>query len=1220
LAQDNVVDVDKLVADRLLPATAKPWFRDLLIALECSGLASENNKVWRIDTSVALPDPDAILRNFAADHQSSSAELLLAASSWESVKALVDGDFETFARPFALSVLDGFEIGGNQACASAALLAHLLELSTKAWPKDRAIRILQIGYGPLSGRAVALLTSTAARLTIFDPERRRLERARLAYETRGNIEFVEKVSDLPERTFDLVVAAETLYCLDGAPPLWPGVRQAMAPGAVFAAVEPSPSLFRDLVFGLNAAKSNQRGQAGSLAGTAHSESAWADTMRAIGLSDINVDRVLTRAGGAQLLSGALTAERRHWSGTGSALIVGDDNARGTELTSAFATLLASSGLHVSIILDRDLADESLNDGADMVVFFAGVSDDHSTAVKALTDKCLRLKRSVERLGGRKATVWIVTSGATSADGRVQGNIATGIWAFSRTLANEFQGLDVRRVDVSNELMPDTVAERLRDLVLSKTDETEIILTPSGTRVVRFETPTFRERSQGLPAEAACLERGEGSGIDRIHWVAAKRRPPDAGEVEIAVDAIGLNFRDVMWGLGLLPEEILENGFAGPTLGLECAGRISRVGAGVKNFKIDEPVIAFAKAAFATHVTVPAIVVASTPAKIAAETAATIPVAFLTAYYGLVVCARLKRREWVLIHGGAGGVGLAALQIALWRGARVIATAGSAEKRALLKSLGAELVFDSRSGAFVEQVRKATGTGVGVVLNSLSGEAMERSIGLLRPFGRFVELGKRDYVANTHVGLRPFQKNLSYFGVDLDQLLLNDPATAKKLFHSVLSLFANGTFSPLPHRTFEAHEIVDAFRLMQQSGHIGKLIVKPPQAKDIRVNSSRAFTVSPDKTHMITGGLGGFGLETARWLADKGARHLLLVGRRGAVDDNARTALADLAAKGIDVRVEAMDIAEKPAVQRLFAKFGTELPPLAGVVHAAMVLEDAVIANLDAEKLERVLRPKVAGAEYLDQLSRSSELDYFVLFSSATTAIGNPGQASYVAANGYLEGLARRRRRAGLPALAIAWGAIEDVGILTRARAARESLAARAGVKGMKAREALDLMGRALTTSGVSEDDAVIVIAPIDWAAARERLPVLRSPTYANLARNGHAEAGESAKVDLVELLAHGANDSIRKTVSGMIVEEISLALGLEERLGLKAPLSASASGFTVVELAEHVIGLASGSMSQDDAVTKEMVGRHLGDVDPEALGPAAELVRQKSMNLKDILQ
>ncbi len=1246
LATASFIDADALVASGRLPARAKPWLEDLLVSLDRSGLSHRDKLGRHVDPDIALPDPDEILRTIAAEHQNLGAEMLVAASVDAAIEALTAGDIETFLRPLSTKSIDGWELGGSQAHAAATSLIDLLKRSQAGWPKDRAMRVLQVGYGPLTGLAANLADATEARLTVFDPNRRRLERARLALAGRGDVGFVDKAADLPAAEFDFVIAAHVLYRHKRDASFWSGLRRAMAQGAIFAAIEPVPSFFRDLVLGLDARLTDEADAAG-FDGLSVTEADWLETMQVIGLGDAEVVTTETANGGALLLTAQVEAERRHWSGTGDALIIGAGDARGTETTSAFATLLASSGLHVSLALDSELSAEALAEAPETIVFFAVASDEHVTPVKGLLDQCMRLKRLADGIGTRKSTLWLVTAGAMGSTNATRaGDVAAGVWAFSRTLANEVPTLDVRRVDLAADLRPDLLAERLRDLVLSKTVETEILLGPSVTRVVRFEAVAAQDRGQARRADAARLARGEGSGIDRIHWEAMPRHAPGPNDVEVAVEAIGLNFRDVMFGLGLLPEDILEHGFAGPTLGLECAGRIERVGAAVKGLKPGDRVIAFAKNAFATHVTTPAAVVAPIPNGIASEMAATIPVAFLTAYHALMLCARLKPMEWVLIHGGAGGVGLAAIQIARWRGARVIATAGSPEKRALLAALGAEHVFDSRSGAFVEDIRRVTGEGVGVVLNSLSGEAMERSIGVLRPFGRFVELGKRDYVANTHVGLRPFRRNLSYFGVDLDQLLIDEPTTSKLLMRSVLGLFAKGALTPLPYRAFEADETVEAFRLMQQSGHIGKLVVKPPAPGTVVARQRRGFQVSSDKIHLVTGGFGGFGLEAARWLADKGARTLLLVGRSGAASPAAREALATMAAAGVRVRAEALDIADKAAVQRLFARFGKDLPVLGGIIHAAMVLDDAMLPNVTAERFEKVLRPKVAGADHLDQLTRGLSLDYFVLFSSATTLIGNPGQAAYVAANGYLEGLARRRRAAGLPALAIGWGAIEDVGVLARSEGTREALANRVGIKGMLAQDALRQMGEALSAPA-SADDAVVVIAPMNWSAARQHLAVLRGPSYAKLTSGGETKASEASKIDIAALVAQSAPEEARKVVSGLIVEEIArvlrlpqediarttalgeigldslmaveLALGLEERFALKAPLSATASSFSVNELADHVIGLATGTLSGDEAVTRSMVERHLGPSADLGTMDAAAALLKKGQHAKPVV-
>jgi NADPH:quinone reductase-like Zn-dependent oxidoreductase/acyl carrier protein len=699
----------------------------------------------------------------------------------------------------------------------------------------------------------------------------------------------------------------------------------------------------------------------------------------------------------------------------------------------------------------------------------------------------------------------------------------------------------------------------------------------------------------------------------------------------------------MWALSILPDEMFEDGYAGPALGLEFAGRVTRVGSAVLHLKPGDAVAGLGGGAFATHVVVDAELVAPLPATLGVESAAAVPVAFLTAYYGLIACAGLQPGEWALVHGGAGGVGLAALQIALWRGARVIVTASSPEKRALARALGAAYAFDSRSGGFVDEVMRATGgRGVSVVLNSLAGEAMERSLGLLQPFGRFVELGKRDYLADTPIGLRPFRRNLSYFGVDLDQLLSARPEAARRLLDEVMALFASGELRPPPYAVFSHDEIVEAMRLMQHSGHIGKILVRPPPAVSVPRESARAraFSADPDRTHLITGGLGGFGLATAEWLVDRGARRLALVGRTGAASKAARDAVAALSRSGVDVRVAALDIADPHAVERLMADLAATMPPLAGVMHAAMTLDDAAAANLDEARLLKVLRPKVDGADNLDRLTRALPLDYFVLFSSATTVIGNPGQAAYVAANGFLEGLARERRSAGLPALAVAWGAIADVGVLARGGATRDSLAQRAGARGIKARAALDALGEALAKPIAG---ASIVIADVNWSTARAHLPLMASPTYGRLARGEAASAASAdAVIDLDDLAARLGPAQARRAVADVLVEEIGrilqmprdevsrtrplaeigldslmaveLAISMETRFGLDAPLGAAAGGFNVGDLAGHLLATTDDAEQRFD-VAEALARRHLGKANWSEIEPLMAALEEKGVDL-----
>ena len=450
-------------------------------------------------------------------------------------------------------------------------------------------------------------------------------------------------------------------------------------------------------------------------------------------------------------------------------------------------------------------------------------------------------------------------------------------------------------------------------------------------MLRYAPPDLGEARTTPGAGAWRLEKSPDGGLDRLTWNPAPRVAPKEGQIEVEVVATGLNFRDVMWALSVLPDDMLEDGFAGPTLGLEFSGRVVGVGPDVTAFRIGDEVVGFCGGAFSAYVTVDVDHAVALPSSVSCESAATIPVAFLTAYYGLIGCANLQPGEWVLIHGGAGGVGMAALQIAQWRGARAIVTAGAQEKRDLTIALGAEYAFNSRSGAFVDDVMRVTeGRGVSVVLNSLAGQAMESSIGLLQPFGRFVELGKRDYLANTPIGLRPFRRNLSYFGVDLDQFLLSRPDVWRRLFSEVLEGFERGDFAPLPYTVFDSADIVEAMRLMQQSGHVGRILVRPPPSQCAPKALRRSeFQVDATRTHLVAGGLGGFGIETARWLVERGARHLVLIGRSGAASPSARDAIEEMRARGAKIRVEAADIADGPSAEALFSVLKREMPPSRG---------------------------------------------------------------------------------------------------------------------------------------------------------------------------------------------------------------------------------------------------------------------------------------------------
>jgi NAD(P)-dependent dehydrogenase (short-subunit alcohol dehydrogenase family)/acyl carrier protein len=601
----------------------------------------------------------------------------------------------------------------------------------------------------------------------------------------------------------------------------------------------------------------------------------------------------------------------------------------------------------------------------------------------------------------------------------------------------------------------------------------------------------------------------------------------------------------------------------------------------------------------------------------------------------------------LIHGGAGGVGLSAIQIAQWLGARVIATAGTPEKREFLRVMGVDHVLDSRSLEFVDEINQITNQeGVDVVLNSLSGEAMERSLSALKPFGRFCELGKRDYYANTRIGLRPFRRNLSYFGIDADQLLSLQPKLADQLFSEMVTLFETETLRPLPYRKFAWQEAVDAFRLMQQSGHIGKIIVVPPQPNEVAApGKGQEFAVGDSGSHLIVGGLGGFGIEIARWLADCGAKSIVLTSRRGVADENGEAALEELRKSGVDVQAKACDTTDSAQLGKLIEEINQSSAPLQGVIHAAMVLDDALLSNLSAERFEKVLRPKVDGAMLLDNLTADLALDYFVLFSSMTTFIGNPGQANYVAANGFLETLCQDRRQRGQKALAVAWGAIGDAGYLTRNADVGEMLAKRMGGHALGAREGLDLMAQFLAGQTLDPKDAVIAIGRIDWASAKRELAISNTPMLEPLMRGIDISGGDDGdRIDVAALIAGKDAVTARDIVAELLTAEVAKILRLpaedvnrqrplseigmdslmalelrtavQQRLGLDVPAMAIADGTTLNDIATRLVGRVSSGQETagSDEVLDQLVVSHVGDAASTA--QVEDLIDQVSKQTK----
>ncbi|XP_023584963.1 fatty acid synthase [Trichechus manatus latirostris] len=544
-------------------------------------------------------------------------------------------------------------------------------------------------------------------------------------------------------------------------------------------------------------------------------------------------------------------------------------------------------------------------------------------------------------------------------------------------------------------------------------------------------------------EHACVSLLTRGDLSSIRWVCAPLRhapPARPGAQLCRVYYASLNFRDIMLATGKLSPDAIPGKWTtqDSMLGMEFSGRDAS-GKRVMGLLPSE--------GLATSVLLPADFLWDVPSGWTLEEAASVPVVYTTAYYSLVVRGRIRRGETVLVHSGSGGVGQAAITIALSLGCRVFTTVGSAEKRAYLQARFPQLSKDSfansRDTSFEEHVlRHTAGRGVDLVLNSLAEEKLQASVRCLAQHGRFLEIGKFDLFNNTALGMAIFLKNVTFHGILLDALFEDAYADWQEVAALLRTGIRDGVVQPLKCTVFHKDQVEEAFRYMAQGKHIGKVVVQvkeeeqgevPPGTRPALTTAISKTFCSAHKSYIIAGGLGGFGLELAQWLILRGAQKLVLTSRSGIRTGYQAKQVHEWRHQGIQVLVSTSNASSLEGARRLIAE-AAQLGPVGGVFNLAMVLRDAILENQSPELFQDVNKPKYSGTLNLDRVTREAcpELDYFVAFSSVSCGRGNAGQANYGFANSTMERICEQRRHDGLPGLAVQWGAIGDVGIVLEA--------------------------------------------------------------------------------------------------------------------------------------------------------------------------------------------
>ncbi|MFJ2774380.1 SDR family NAD(P)-dependent oxidoreductase [Streptomyces sp. NPDC087300] len=736
-------------------------------------------------------------------------------------------------------------------------------------------------------------------------------------------------------------------------------------------------------------------------------------------------------------------------------------------------------------------------------------------------EAVRAWRSDERFAD--ARLVFLTRGAvtTATGGEVPDPAQAAVWGLLRSAQAENPGrfvlLDTDGRASSLGALPAALASgepqlALRDGLLS------------APRLARFGA-ALRPPAEEVPWRLDFAGRHILEGLELVPNPEAAA-PLGPGRLRIALRAAGVNFRDVLMTLGMVPA----------TAGLpggEGAGVVLEVGEGVTGLVPGDRVMGLFAGGIGPVTLADATMVAKVPAGLGFAQAAALPVAYLTAYYGLADLAGLRSGESLLVHAAAGAVGNAAVQLARHWGAEVHATA-SPPKWDAVRALGVprERIASSRTLDFEPHVLRQTGgEGVDVVLNSLAGEFVDASLRLLPRGGRFIEMGKTGIRAADEIAAdRP---GVSYRAFDLGEA---GPTRIKAMLEEVSALYERGVLRPLPVTAWDVRHAPDAFRYLSQGRNVGKVVLTlpaPPRARG---------------TVLVTGGLGTLGSHIARHLVTRhGVRRLVLTGRRGPATPGAAALCEELASLGARAEAVACDTADREALAGVLDAIPAA-HPLVAVVHAAGVLEDGVLDSLTAEGVERVFRPKVDAAVHLDELTRDQDLDAFVLFSSAAGVLGSAGQGGYAAANAVLDALAARRRAEGLPGLSLAWGLwVERSGMTGHMTDADLARMRRTGLAPLETEEGLALFDTALTAP-----DSVLVPTPVDGAALGRQAahgplpPLLRPLAQVTVARRT-ATAQSPATADgahaLTDRLAGLTAPERTRTLLQVVRTHMAAALG-----------------------------------------------------------------------------
>jgi NADPH:quinone reductase-like Zn-dependent oxidoreductase/SAM-dependent methyltransferase len=1197
-AKAGVVTFDALVQATGVVAKHHALLRRILAMLVEAGFLQTRGEAWEVVAAPPVADPAPRLASLEERYPAYAGEIALFGRSAARLAEVLRGEvdpLELLFAPGARYTAEHLYGAAPTAQMFNTLLAEAAAGVIAGAPPGRKWRILEIGAGTggSTGAILPLLPREGVEYTFTDVSNLFLVKAKEKF---GRHPFIEyRLLDIerdpasqgfaPE-SFDLIIAANVLHATGDLRQTLAHVRQLLSPGGALALLEgAAPRRWIDLTFGLTPGWWKFNDKQLRPAHPLLSPPQWRRLLAESGFGETaavpgDEGATMTLFPQAILLANArqtpVDRPTENW------LICGDGRGAGAEL----AGRLREQGVGCALVTSGER--------------FARLSEDHWQLNPAKPEEFRQLLAEVAEKVGAPAKVvhmwsldvapgaefdacgldaaltlatgsalhlaqalagadlpltprlWLVTEGVQAIGTQGPRPPAQApVWGLGRIIALEHPELYGGCLDLD----PGAGSEREQlDHLLAEIErsngEQQLAFRAGAryvARLVRRKDAGGNEPPVVKGREPVRLEVTSPGILDSLELRPLARRAPGPGEVEVEVVAAGLNFRDVLSALGLYP------GDAGP-LGGECAGRISAVGEGVSEFAVDDEVIAIAPGSLGSFVVIRREKVFPKPSRLTFVEAATVLSAFMTATYTLHHLAGMRRGERVLIHAAAGGVGMAAVQLAQRAGAEIFATAGSPEKRARLRSLGVHHVMNSRTLEFADEIRRITGgRGVDVVLNSLADDFIPHSLSVLTENGRFLEIGKRGiWTAGQVAELYP---RVAYHVIDLVAKMEEDPALIQQINRQIIDLVEAGELTPLPHQVFPLEEAATAFRTMAQAKHVGKIVITYPPTG---AATSEPTVVRADAAYLITGGLTGLGILTAQRLVAEGARHLVLLGRR-APSETARKAIQTMEQAGARVMTFQADVADEARLKQLLADIANTMPPLRGVIHSAGVLDDGALLQQNWARFQTVFAPKVTGGHLLHTLTRHLPLDFFILFSSASAVLGSPGQSNHAAANAFLDALAHYRRGQGLPALSINWGAWGQIGAAAE-RSVDERVSAR-GIGAISPEEGWQALWHLMQRSpGTTDAPAQVGVFPVDWT---KFLALGASPFFNDLAAiapaqsqtadagrtraNGHHESGAGAITETAGIrqrLAEAPASKRRPLILAFVRDEAQKVLGL----------------------------------------------------------------------------